>query len=87
MTDVDEMEEVYNQFITKYVNQYGRDTEATFIRLFRREHPTLQQSFVRLVMTLAKSLSEEPPYTDGRNEGAIELMIEFSKLEYFLPLI
>ncbi len=50
-----------------FVNSYGHDTDA-FIEAFSRQHRTLQQSMVRVMLATIEHVASDEYSTDGRNE-------------------
>jgi len=69
--------------LTDFVNSYNFDKEG-FINQFCREHRTLQQSAVRLMLELLEHISTEEYRFDGRNQGSHkvckDLMVGFKKI-------
>lgn len=78
-------EKVANE-ILDFVNTYDYDA-AAFAAAICRGHKTLQQSVMRLFVTVAQHMAETP--VDARNEAAVELAKEISKIaeSHPLPLI
>jgi hypothetical protein len=50
-----------------FVNSYGHNTDA-FIEAFSRQHRTLQQSMMRVMLATIEHVSSDNYHTDGRNE-------------------
>ena len=84
-----EAEEFYQRFYDNYLRMAlgDRDLAEVFIRKLRTEHPTAQQNFWRFVLLLARSLSKDHPYTDGRNENAMLLVDHINEFNTYLPII
>ena len=55
-----------------FVNSYGHDTNA-FIEAFSRQHRTLQQSMVRVMLATIEHVASDDYHTDGRNEQSKEV--------------
>ena len=55
-----------------FVNSYGHDTEA-FIEAFSRQHRTLQQSMMRVMLSTIEHVASDAYHTDGRNEQSKEI--------------
>ena len=58
--------------ITSFVNSFTPD-EAAFIKAMSREHPTLQQSFTRLVLKWLEHISSSEYRFDDRNKASHEV--------------
>lgn len=56
--------------LTHFVNGWNETKEEEFIESFCREHRTLQQSGVRLLLRLLAKVGSEEYGTDARNEQA-----------------
>jgi len=86
---INEAEEFYQQFYDNYLRmaQGEKDLAQVFIGKLRTEHPTAQQNFWRFVFLIARDLSNDHPYTDGRNEMAIQLVDHISDFTGHLPII
>jgi len=74
--------------VTDFVNAFSPDTKA-FINTIMRDHPTLQQSTMRLIFELIKAMAGQT-YKDARNERSVEIcrqiVTQFGD-EMYLPLI
>ena len=57
--------------LSNFVNNMGHDSEG-FVNQFTREHRTLQQSTIRLMLKTVEAMAETKNY-DGRNEGSVEV--------------
>lgn len=69
-------EEVYKSLFAQ-VNGPSYVFEKEFRRLFRAEHPTLQQAFIRHVVRAAlEELADSRKYADARNRGATDFAIK-----------
>ncbi len=55
--------------ISNFVNCLGHD-DGELVHEMVRDHPTLQQATVRLVINYLRAMAEKK-YTDGRNEAAV----------------
>lgn len=55
-----------------FVNNYGCDPDA-FIEGFCRQHRTLQQSIMRVMMQTIEHCASEDYHFDGRNQGTHDL--------------
>ena len=61
----------YEDVVGSMVNDYGfRDKELA--EKMANDHPTLQQSFMRMVVAFIKKMAEKT-YCDARNEGSVAL--------------
>lgn len=58
--------ELVNQ-LSNLVNNYNREDQEDFVKLVLREHPTLQQSMIRLMLVTIEAMAEKK-YVDARNE-------------------
>ncbi len=58
--------------LTDFVNTYDCDKDE-FINQFCRQHRTLQQSTIRLLMSLIEHVGSDAYRFDARNEGAHDL--------------
>jgi len=74
--------------VSNFVNGFNPDTKE-FISTVMRDHPTLQQSTMRVIFELIKAMADQT-YKDDRNERAVVLckriVLEFGD-EMYLPLI
>ncbi len=70
--------------VTDYVNSYDRDRNKQFAKALSREHRTLQQSTMRLMLETIEHIAQDDYQVDGRNEGskttAKRLMKGFAKV-------
>jgi len=57
--------------VLNFVNGFNPNTYV-FIETILCDHPTLQQSVIRLVFELLKAMSAQT-YVDARNERAVEM--------------
>jgi len=57
--------------IEKFLNSTGADILTITDKLANRTHPTLQQSFTRMVFMFILKMAEKN-YFDGRNKGAVQ---------------
>ena len=74
--------------VTDFVNGFNPDQKA-FIDRMLSEHPTLQQSSMRLIFELIKAMAKQR-YKDARNERAVEVckhIVSQCGDEMYLPLI
>lgn len=69
--------------VTDYVNTFNSDKNKEFAEALSREHRTLQQSTLRLMLETIEFMAGDDYRTDGRNEGskatARRLMKGFAK--------
>lgn len=72
--------------ITTFVNGFGCDSEGV-AETVARSHKTLQQSTMRLMMTIIRRLAQNS--TDDRNEATVQLAKKITEIakDYPLPLI
>ena len=72
--------------LAAFVNQFGHDDQA-FAEAIAREHKTLQQSLMRLMMRTIEAMSEVVP--DDRNAATVELAKDITKIAKgrYLPFI
>lgn len=54
--------------LTNFVNGYNEEREGEFIEAFSRQHRTLQQSSMRLLLKLVAKVGSEDYPTDLRNQ-------------------
>lgn len=72
-----------------FVNDFSYDYK-TFTREICKDHPTLQQSVMRLFVELSKEMAKKSPeVVDERNERAVELAKRIAEIaeNHPLPLI
>lgn len=79
-TQVDQAErgEVLAEILSDFVNNYNAP-EEDFIKSFKLQHRTLQQSMIRLFLKTMVDYAELDNY-DGRNEGAVKMCKELVEL-------
>lgn len=69
--------------VTDYVNSYSNDKNKQFAKALSREHRTLQQSTLRMMLETIEMMAQDDYPTDGRNESskqvAKRLMTGFAK--------
>lgn len=60
-----------------------------FAESMRYLHPTLQQSFVRVIKETLLAMSNEKWYTDGRNKASKELALQLRPIleDAYLPFV
>lgn len=58
--------------LTNFVNNFNCDSDS-FIEGFCRQHRTLQQSSMRLILKLIEKVASDEYYTDGRNVQSAEI--------------
>ena len=56
-------------YMSRFVNTYGTEKHKQFVYELAHDHPTLQQSMVRLVVEYLRAIAKNPP--NGRNEAAV----------------
>lgn len=79
--------------VTDYVNSFSKEKNGQFAKALSREHRTLQQSTLRLMLETIEMMAEDDYRTDGRNEDskriAQRLLTGFAKevaLEQNIPV-
>ena len=79
--------------VTDYVNSFDREKNKQFAKAMSREHRTLQQSTMRLMLETIEYMASDDYSTDPRNEQsktvAQRLLIGFAKevaLEQNIPV-
>lgn len=88
--------EEFVNVVEDFINTYDSDKIKDAGKKLSRIHPTLQQNFMRLVLSFVKAETENP-YTDARNNATVELSKKimeslkdskyFSNGEFWLPFI
>jgi hypothetical protein len=71
--------------LLKFVNSCGVDGKGFAVAL-ASDHPTLQQSVMRLFLDFATEMSKKQ-YTDLRNEASVALAKKIVNLDAYLPLV
>ena len=74
--------------IDTMINDFGFD-EKMIAEKMATNHPTLQQSFMRLCMRFIEKMAQKP-YYDGRNEASVKTaqkIIEALGGETYLPMV
>lgn len=55
--------------LSRFVNSYDREDQKDFVKLVLRDHPTLQQSMIRLMLMTIEAMAEKE-HVDGRNASS-----------------
>ncbi len=55
--------------LSRFVNSYNKEDQEDFVQLILRDHPTLQQSMIRLMLMTIEAMAEKQ-HVDGRNEAS-----------------
>lgn len=63
--------EFFRKQVEKMVNDFGFEDEKLAISM-ANDHPTLQQSFMRMVVQFIVKMADKP-YYDDRNKASVEL--------------
>ena len=63
--------EFFRKQVEKMVNDFGFQDEE-LAKSMANEHPTLQQSFMRMVVQFIEKMADKS-YYDGRNEASVKL--------------
>ena len=63
--------EFFRKQVEKMVNDFGFQDEE-LAKSMANDHPTLQQSFMRMVVQFIEKMADKP-YYDGRNEASVKL--------------
>jgi hypothetical protein len=56
--------------VTDYVNTFSNDRNRQFAQALFREHRTLQQSTLRMMLETIEAMAQDDYRTDGRNESS-----------------
>lgn len=78
----------YEDVVSDMVNDMGFDYRGIAEKM-ANEHPTLQQSFMRMCVAFIKEMSEKK-YTDGRNEHSVNLakkIMNGIENDTYLPMV
>jgi hypothetical protein len=73
MTRTEELTKEVVKNLSDFVNTFDSDRYAEFAKQFKREHRTLQQSMIRLFVTVIEEVGDGEYHTDARNEGSKKL--------------
>lgn len=65
--------------LSDFVNTFDADRYSEFAKQFKREHRTLQQSMIRLFVTVIEEVGDGEYHTDARNEGSKKLCEDIMK--------
>lgn len=63
--------EFFRKQVEKMVNDFGFEDEE-LAKSMANDHPTLQQSFMRMVVKFIEKMADKS-YYDGRNEASVKL--------------
>lgn len=69
--EYDDRHEFYRKQVEKMVNDFGFQDEE-LAKFMENDHPTCQQSFMRMVVTFIEKMADKP-YYDDRNKASVEL--------------
>lgn len=69
--EYDDRHEFYRKQVEKMVNDFGFKEEE-LAKSMANDHPTLQQSFMRMVVQFIEKMADNP-YYDDRNKASVEL--------------
>ena len=79
------------QKLTDFVNTYSMsDKSKQFIEGFNRQHRTLQQSSMRLILELIENIASDDFHTDARNEQSkkvAKMLLKGFESEYIKELM
>lgn len=67
--------EEVRRVIERYINTFSEEAFEELAKELSRMHPTLQQSFMRVVLEFVKMMAEKPTH-DLRNEATVKLSRE-----------
>ena len=70
--------EFFRKQVEKMVNDFGFEDEE-LAKSMANDHPTLQQSFMRMVVKFIEKMADKS-YYDGRNEASVKLAKELKPI-------
>ena len=69
--EYEDRHEFYRRKVSKMVNDFGFQDEE-LAKAMATDHPTLQQSFMRMVTKFIEKMADKP-YYDDRNKASVQL--------------